>query len=278
MRHAPRVVMLLLALVIGLIQTPSAAAQQPIWVNHNAFGPLPGRATEEQLRFLPTFIFTKGTCLPAPVFDAEGRLGSGLKASGKIDGNCLAFDQANIYTQTLPIGDYRVHAYALYYPKDGSVPNGAGGHRHDWEHVLIWTLHDEISQVTFSQHAGWYTLAADKIKTDGTHARVYVGKAKHGMYHGRNNGPGGFMEGICYFCDTRSDPGLPWYAPHRLLAFEELSPYQRQLLQSSLWDKANSPFRVSGFRAHAQSILNGEWCRDRGCQCDADTGSCPGFP
>lgn len=250
----------------------------PEWINHDAIAPLPAAASEEQLRFLPIFIFTHGTCLPAPAIDAEGRLGAGLKASGRMDGKCPKYDAANIYVQSLDRGEQRVHVYALYFPKDGSNPNSSGGHRHDWENVLIWTSEGRVTDITFSQHGGYYSLPADKVRFEGERPLIFVGKAKHGMYHGPNNGPGGLIEGLCYFCDTRSDPGLRWFAPHRLLAFESMSERQQELLQSNIWGSANSPFRLDGFSQLAASVAEGQRCKSIGCQCDEAKGSCPGFP
>ena len=262
----------------GLIETPTGPIAPPVWINHDAINPLPPAASEDQLRFLPVFAFTDGTCLPASTFNSEGELGGGLKASGKMDGECLGYDAANIYVQTAQVGEQKVYLYALYYPKDGSMPNSVGGHRHDWEHVLIWTKDGVASDVTFSQHSGWYTLNREKIRWEDTHAVVYVGKAKHGMYHGPNNGPGGISEGLCYFCDTRTDPGLRWFAPHRLVAFESMTPRQQELLQADIWGSANSPFRTDLFPARPLAIAAGELCHDRGCSCDLEKGSCPGFP
>ena len=250
----------------------------PVWINHNSITPLPGAASDDQLRFLPVFVFTHGTCLPAASFNSEGELGGGLKAAGKMDGKCLGYDAANIYTHSVEIGEQVVHIYALYYPKDGSTPNSVGGHRHDWEHVLVWTTAGIATDLTFSQHSGWYTLSRDHIRWEDSHPVVYVGKAKHGMYHSPNNGPGGITEGLCYFCDTRSEPGLRWLAPHRLLAFDSLTSRQQELLQSEIWGSANSPFRPDLFPTRPNAIAAGEHCHDRGCECDRATGSCPGFP
>ena len=257
---------------------PALTPQDITWIPHDQVGLLDAHADENQLQFLPLIVFAKGTCFPASAIDSQGRLGAGLKASGKMNGNCLAFDKANIYTQSLNFGTVDAHLYALYFPKDGANPNSAGGHRHDWEHVIVWTDHEEITQVTFFQHSGWYTMPSKHVKKLDQRAVVYIGKAKHGFYHSRNNGPNGFIEGLCYFCDTREDNGLVWDAPHRLVAFESLEPLQKELLQATLWDHANSPFRPDVFAAQAQAILGGELCRDRGCQCNIDQGSCPGFP
>ncbi len=255
-----------------------AGSPQIQWIPHNQVELLPPAASEEQLRFLPLFSFTNGTCLPAPAIDAEGRLSAGLKASGRMNGDCLGFDQANVYTQSLTVGPYRVHAYALYFPKDGSNPNSAGGHRHDWEHILVWTQDDEITQVTFRQHSGWYTMPIEHVRRQGSRILVYVAKAKHGFYHSRNNGPGGFLEGLCYFCDTRDEPGLIWDAPHRLVSFESMTAVQQDILQQNIWGSANSPFRPDVLTANASAIFAGAICRDRVCQCKPDEGKCPGFP
>jgi hypothetical protein len=253
-------------------------APQVTWVEPDAIAPLPGRATAEQLHFLPVFVLSEGSCMPASAIDALGRLGKGLPAKRTMDGGCLPFGRANVYTQSLTVGDRTAHIYAVYFPKDGASPYGAGGHRHDWEHVIVWTRDLEVSAVTFAQHSGWYTMPRDRIRLQGEHPVVFVGRAKHGMYHGRNRGPGSFWDGICYFCDTRQDPGLPWFAPDLLVDVDSLPEHSRALLGLRLWDRANSPFRDDVFRANARTIDGGDSCRGLGCLCKAAKRGCPGFP
>lgn len=252
--------------------------EAPVWAHHDQITPLPGAATPEQTRHLPIFAFTPGTCMPSAAVDAASRLGSGLKASGRMNGHCPREFTANIYTKTLVFGDVTAIAYALYFPKDGSNPGSVGGHRHDFEYVIVWVKDQEITGITFNQHRGWYTMPRQHLLFVDDRAVVMVGKAKHGMYHTRNDGPGGLIEGICYFCDTREFPGLSWLGLTALVDVEQLAPKTQHLLSLPLWGKANSPFRADVFAANARSIAEGALCRDRGCKCDVQTGRCPGFP
>ena len=252
---------------------------QVTWIDHDKVQPLAGSASREQLRFLPVFVLSAGTCMPSAAFDREGRLGRGLAASGPRNGLCPALDQANIYTRSLTLGEDTIHTYALYFPKDGANPNRVAGHRHDWERVYVWVRGGQVTQVTYGQHAGWYTMPFSKLHQEGgTHPVVYVGRAKHGMYHSRNHGPGGLWEGICYFCDTREEPGIRWLAPHRLLAYESLSNAEQRILRSELWEHANSPFRDDNFAPQLNLMHQGKMCQSFGCQCHPEKGSCPGFP
>jgi hypothetical protein len=260
------------------LQAGTRDTPQVTWLEPDAVAPLPGQATAEQLHFLPVFVLSKGSCMPATAIDALGRLSAGLPAKRKMDGGCLPFGRANIYTQSLTVGERTAHLYAVYFPKDGAYPYGAGGHRHDWEYVIVWTSERAVTAVTFAQHSGWYTMPRDRIRLQDEHPVVFVGRAKHGMYHGRNRGPGSFWDGICYFCDTRQDPGLPWFAPDLLVDVDSLPEQSQALLSLRLWDRANSPFRDDAFRANARAIDAGEVCRDLGCRCKAPKLSCPGFP
>ena len=249
-----------------------------IWIRSDAVQKIPGQANDDFKRFLPVFVFSDGGCFPAAAIDAEGRIGEGLPHTSKMNGGCLPPDQANIYTHNLTFDDRKVYAYALYFPKDGGDPYGVGGHRHDWEYIMVWTHDHRVVSVTFLQHSGWYTLERDQLELEDEHAVVYVGRAKHGMYHVYNQGPGGILAGICYFCDTRQTPGIRWLAPTALVSFESLAESSRALLMRRLCGRANSPFRPDRFLSEAEAVYSGEKCRNLGCRCRSQDGQCPGFP
>lgn len=248
-----------------------------VWTDPRILEPLPGRASAEQLRHLPRFVFSPNTCMPAPVIDQEFRLSAGLPHTREVDGDCLPIGRANIYTQTLIIAEHTALAYALYFPKDGAAPFGVGGHRHDWEYVIVWTKNAMVTAVTFHQHNGWYTQPRDRIAMLAEHPVVYVGRAKHGLYHRQHDGPGDIWSGICYFCDDRVN-GETWYAPDSLVDVDQLPASAVELLQQKLWGKANSPFRHDVFPQDAAAVTSGELCRGLGCLCGKPSDYCPAFP
>lgn len=249
-----------------------------IWADPRSLEPLHGNATDEQLKYLPYFVLSKDGCMPAPAIDAESRLSFGLPHTRSVNGDCLPLGKANIYSQKLSVGASTALAYALYFPKDGAAPFGVGGHRHDWEYVIVWTKDEQVTAVTFHQHKGWYTQPRGQIELREEHPVIYVGRAKHGMYHKQHAGPGGVWSGICYFCDDRGKNASIWYAPDALLDVDLLSPLAKRLLSLKLWGKANSPFRDDVFLADAQAIAAGERCRGLGCRCREPAEQCPTLP
>lgn len=66
--------------------------------------------------------------------------------------------------------------YGYYFEKDQTTQIG-GGHRHDWEHVVVWTQNDRIQYVAVSAHGGYTIRPAKDVHMDrSTHPRVVYHK------------------------------------------------------------------------------------------------------
>lgn len=71
------------------------------------------------------------------------------------------------------------YLYGYYFESDlnpWTIP-GAGPHRHDWEHVIVFTLNDQVFYVSVSAHGEWYTdRDVDVQFEDGTHPKIVYDK------------------------------------------------------------------------------------------------------
>lgn len=113
--------------------------------------------------FAPVFDFDADGCFPSAGISRNGQINRGLDNSGDLGGKCRPdnfMDLSNAlhryecaYNKD-DKSEYCGHFYALYFRKDQAVagPIDAGGHRHDWEHVAIWTKDGEMTHASVSAH------------------------------------------------------------------------------------------------------------------------------
>jgi hypothetical protein len=87
--------------------------------------------------------------------------------------------------------------YAYYFEKDqstagvGEIAGGTNGHKHDWEHVVVWVENDTPVWVAVSQHGKYFWRHRDQIPWDGTHAKVVYhkdGGFTHEFRHAKSDG------------------------------------------------------------------------------------------
>ncbi|MFF5637234.1 NPP1 family protein [Streptomyces sp. NPDC012825] len=159
-----------LALVIALPGT-ALAAPPPA---------LPGNADALEQTFQPAFDYDTDGCYPTAAIGPDGTLNGGLNPSGALNGQCRdASDLAatNGYSRAKCNNGWCAILYGLYFEKDQAVPGSSlGGHRHDWEHVVVWVRNDRAEYVSTSAHGDFDTYARDRIRWDGTHPKVVYHK------------------------------------------------------------------------------------------------------
>ncbi|TLD21417.1 hypothetical protein PspLS_09270 [Pyricularia sp. CBS 133598] len=149
---------------------------------------LPQKADARYLRFQPSMDFDTDGCYNWPAIDKTGGLSTGLpsgttvpsRSSGCRDPSDL--DNNNVYARRRCNRGWCAYMYAYYFPKDVGAFLGAGGHRHDWEHVIVWTKSDvgagdvygneRVRYVAASAHGGYDVKSVGDVRMDGTHAKI----------------------------------------------------------------------------------------------------------
>ncbi|MGP4113635.1 NPP1 family protein [Streptomyces sp. 4N509B] len=159
-----------LALVIALPGT-ALAAPPPA---------LPGDAEALEETFQPAYDYDTDGCYPTPAIGPDGTVNAGLNPSGALDGDCRdAADLANTngYARASCQGEWCAVMYALYFEKDQALPGiSLGGHRHDWEHVVVWVRDGRAEYVATSAHGEFDIHHRDAIRWDGTHPKIVYHK------------------------------------------------------------------------------------------------------
>ncbi|KAF4472143.1 hypothetical protein FALBO_951 [Fusarium albosuccineum] len=147
---------------------------------------LDASATDEEKKWQPAMDFDTDGCYNVPAIDRDGNVSPGQKAWMQYDfsKNCRDesdLDNNNVYVRTRCNSGWCAYLYAYYFEKDVGSPGvigPAGGHTHDWEHVVIFVKDNEGAQVVaVSQHSDYETRkAGDARWHEDTHLKVVYHK------------------------------------------------------------------------------------------------------
>lgn len=163
-------------------------------------GGLPAAAPEADQKFQPAMDYDKDGCYPTPAIGPDGKINPGKNLGGDVNGECrdeVDLDDANVYSRSKCNNGWCVYMYAYYFEKDqstagvGEIAGGTNGHKHDWEHVVVWVQNDTPVWVAVSQHGEYFWRHRDQIPWDGTHAKVVYhkdGGVTHAFRHAKSDG------------------------------------------------------------------------------------------
>ncbi|RLN73014.1 hypothetical protein BBO99_00009594, partial [Phytophthora kernoviae] len=161
--------------------TPPPAPWVTVSISHSEVQPFPQPepitiSERAAVKFKPQLHISNG-CHAYPAVNGAGETSGGLKTTGAPSGKCKGSGYGSqVYGRSGWHKDVWAIMYSWYFPKDS--PSTGLGHRHDWEHVIIWINNPEVADpkilaVTPSAHSGYSTYApppADSM--DGVAAKV----------------------------------------------------------------------------------------------------------
>lgn len=184
-RKAPVTLAGAVALVIGF---PATALADPP-------SALPANASELENTFLPAYDYDTDGCYATPAIGPDGTIAPGLDLGGDVNGNCRDesdLDNSNIYSRSKCNNDWCAIMYASYFEKDQvSYGGGSAGHRHDWEHIVVWVHNNQAEYVSTSAHGGFTVHNRSDLPFDGNHAKVVYhkdGLSTHAFRAAKNDG------------------------------------------------------------------------------------------
>ncbi|MFF1547078.1 NPP1 family protein [Streptomyces sp. NPDC058291] len=141
---------------------------------------LPQNAEAAELTYQPAFDYDTDGCYSTPAIGPDGTVNGGLKPSGALNGNChdaSDLDNTNSYSRYKCNNGWCAYMYSLYFEKDQAVAgSGIGGHRNDWEHVVVWVQNGQVQYVSTSNHGSFTVHAASTVRFEGTHAKAVYHK------------------------------------------------------------------------------------------------------
>ncbi|KAF4318865.1 hypothetical protein BBO99_00004172 [Phytophthora kernoviae] len=110
------------------------------------------------VKFKPQIHVTNG-CHPYPAVNSAGDTSGGLKPTGAPSGSCKGSGYGSqVYGRSTWYSGRWAIMYSWYFPKDS--PSTGLGHRHDWEHVVVWIDNPDVENPTIlgvspSAHSGY---------------------------------------------------------------------------------------------------------------------------
>ena len=131
----------------------------------------------------PVFDFDGDSCLPSAGVSRSGTQNGGLKPSGSLTGGCRNTQFLSLsntlhrYACVEQAGSrYCGHFFALYFLKDQILDGINSGHRHDWEHVAVWTRDGVVTHGSYSAHGDLYQAEADSLEQEAGHLKFVYHK------------------------------------------------------------------------------------------------------
>ncbi|KAH6876806.1 necrosis inducing protein-domain-containing protein [Thelonectria olida] len=117
---------------------------------------LPERADEIELKFQPLLDFDSDGCYNTAAIDPSGNTNPGRDATDTPQGGCRdphQLEDSNVYSRKRCNNGICAIMYEYYFEKDQALGGTfLGGHRHDWENIVVFTKGDTILRVAPSCH------------------------------------------------------------------------------------------------------------------------------
>ena len=169
-------------LALGMVSLSAGVA----WADPPAA--LPAAAPAGDRTFQPARDYDSDGCKPSPAIGPDGTLNPGLKLGETPQKHCdddayLAPDKNNGYSRSRCNNGWCAYMYTFYFEKDQSTSGPAAlGHRHDWEHIVVWTQGNTAKYVSVSCHDAYKgkgtaeTRPAGKVRWEDTHPKVVYHK------------------------------------------------------------------------------------------------------
>ncbi|KAK1977606.1 necrosis inducing protein-domain-containing protein [Colletotrichum cereale] len=147
-------------------------------------GPLPVNALPIEHQFQPVLDFDGDGCYYTAAIDGNGDKNGGLSPANGIPPNCLRatcrdnnrLENSNVYSRSRCNNGWCAIMYEYYFEKDQVICGSwGGGHRHDWENIVVFVQDGQVKRVAPSCH-GKYGGATNTPRLDGERAKVVYHK------------------------------------------------------------------------------------------------------
>ncbi|KAI9147363.1 NLP effector protein 10 [Paramyrothecium foliicola] len=152
---------------------PAVLAMIPGVVMASLIAPLPSNPTSGAVKWQPVLDFDKDVCYQTSAIAPDGTVNPGLPDHNKPK-ECRDADRlfwSNTYSREKCNNYWCAYMYGYYFERD---PTTFAGHTHDWEHVIIWTLHDQVTYVSWSAHGDYTTERFERVRFEGNRAKIVV--------------------------------------------------------------------------------------------------------
>lgn len=209
-------------------------------INHDQVQQIRADATAVEYYYQPMIADGPDSCNNYPAVDSAGNVSGGLHPSGAPDGHCRGTN-GQVYSRMAEYFKHCAILYSWYFPKD-QPPNylgAAGGHRHDWEDIVVWTneckVGSPILKIDYSTH-GKYQVNFNPPVWRGHSGYLAQGVHPKVTYHAAYKG----------FADHSPDATNDMGRSQPLISWSRMPVPAKNTLNSYDFGAANVPFKDGG--------------------------------
>ncbi|KAF9767434.1 hypothetical protein IL306_000021 [Fusarium sp. DS 682] len=146
---------------------------------------LPESANSLELTLQPLLDYDSDGCYNTAAINPSGRTNPGKGATGTPQGQCrdrAQLENSNAYSRKRCNNGYCAVMYEYYFEKDQAVGGSfLGGHRHDWENIVVFSQGSKVVRVAPSCH-GKYNNARNSFPLNGKHPLMVYHKDGGGTH------------------------------------------------------------------------------------------------
>ncbi|KAK6072699.1 hypothetical protein SCUP515_07279 [Seiridium cupressi] len=169
-----------LTIIVGALALCATVTASPYKILQTRDPPaaLPEKVTADDKKWQPAMDFDTDSCYNTPAIDANGNVAPGLDHENtglSTDCHDLSdFQNNNVYSRARCNNGWCAYMYDYYFEKDVAIQYFPldPGHRHDWEHIVIFVQDGVPKAVAASQHGDYETKAASDVRWDGNHPKM----------------------------------------------------------------------------------------------------------
>lgn len=168
--------------IAAVLSALSAVQGHPLTVTQrDVISALPRSADDIDIKFQPILDFDSDGCYVTAAISPDGTTNPGRGATGTPQGQCRdppQLENSNAYSRRRCNNGYCAIMYEHYFEKDQALGGSfLGGHRHDWENIVVFTQGNNVVRVAPSCHGG-YDQASNSFPLTGS--RPYIVYHKDG--------------------------------------------------------------------------------------------------
>ncbi|KAG9251824.1 NLP4 protein [Emericellopsis atlantica] len=178
-----------LLLAVAALLLPVVFANPVLRIQNPLIAPVPTCYRTMQMNYQPAFDFDMDSCYNAPAVDPTGAVNPGRSTCDiKNPNNAVEcrvpsyLHNNNVYVRSRTNSGWTAQMYGYYFEVDHKET--CSGHRHDWEHVVVWLEGDVVRYVAASAHGDYEVRPVqDALEVNGHTKIVYHrdGSSTHAM-------------------------------------------------------------------------------------------------
>ncbi|GMF41036.1 unnamed protein product [Phytophthora fragariaefolia] len=256
-------IMNLRSLVFTVLAATIFTSAEAVSIGHDKVQPFPQPepvtiSEKAAVKHKPSLQIING-CHPYPAVNAAGETSTGLKGSGRPDGNCKGSGLGSqVYGRAVWYKNLWAIMYAWYFPKDRyEFIFGWGGHRHNWVNAIVWLDNPSLENPTILAVSTWNLMEGyDLLNNAPPQCHRYHCNPEFTAYI---NSSSPMVSYEYYYQEPswhtlRMTPTMSVGEPQDLIMWEQLSePARVALSETDFEEKAKVPFIDANFNASLEA-------------------------